>query len=68
MSLKTLYNIKEINEKFFIYKGQKALALPCKLIKRKKVCFDTRKEAEEYIKYVLKLIKSGEEYMELLSE
>ena len=65
MNTKNWYHIKEIGEKFFIYKGQKALLLPCKLIKRKKVCFDTRKEAEEYIEYVLKLITSGQEYMEL---
>ena len=65
MSVKTWYHIKEIDNKFFIYKGQKALLLPCKLMKRKKVCFDSKQEAEEYIKYVVKLVTSGQEYMEL---
>ena len=34
------------------------------MIKKKKVEFSTREEAEKYIEYVDKLIKSGEEYLE----
>lgn len=66
MSVKTWYHIKEIDNKFFIYKRDKPLLLPCKLMKRKKVSFDTREEAENYIKYVDKLVSSGEEYMEYI--
>jgi hypothetical protein len=60
-----MYRIKqEDKDRYVIYKGNRALYLPCKMIKKKKVEFSTREEAEKYIEYVDKLIKSGEEYLE----
>ena len=59
-----MYNIREDKGKYVVYKGNNALYLPCKMIKKKKVEFSTREEAEKYIEYVDKLIKSGEEYLE----
>ena len=34
------------------------------LIKKKKVEFDSRLEAEKYIKNAIRLMKNGEEYLE----
>jgi len=59
-----MYNIREDKGKYVVYKGNNALYLPCKLTKKKKVAFSTREEAEKYIEYVDKLIKSGAEYLE----
>lgn len=60
-----MYRIKqEDRDRYVIYKGSKALYLPCKMIKKKKVEFNTREEAEKYIEDVDKLIKNGEEYLE----
>ena len=60
------YTIRQEDEfRFVIYKKDKPLLLPCKLIKLKKVEFDNRLEAEKYIKNVQKLCDSGKEYMEI---
>ena len=59
-----MYNIRQDKDKYVVYKGNNALYLPCKMIKKKKVEFSTREEAEKYIEDVDKLIKSGEEYLE----
>lgn len=60
-----MYNIRqEDTDRYVIYKGDNALYLPCKMIKKKRVEFSTREEAEKYIEDVDKLIKSGEEYLE----
>ncbi len=58
------YTIREEKSKFVIYKKDKPLLLPCKLIKKKKVEFDSRLEAEKYIKDAIRLIQKGEEYLE----
>ncbi len=58
------YTIREEKSKFVIYKKDKPLLLPCKLIKKKKVEFDTRLEAEKYIEDVIRLVQNGEEYLE----
>lgn len=60
------YNIRQEDTKFVIYKKDKPLLLPCKLIKLKKVEFDTRLEAEKYIENVEKLLcDGGKEYVEI---
>tara|TARA_B100000073_G_scaffold18789_1_gene14912 strand:- start:350 stop:535 length:186 start_codon:yes stop_codon:yes gene_type:complete len=59
-----MYNIREDKGKYVVYKGNNALYLPCKLIKKKRVEFDTREEAEHYIKDVKQLMVTGEEYLE----
>ena len=59
------YNIRQEGYKFVIYKNDKPLLLPCKLIKLKKVQFDTKLEAEKYIQDVERLFNSGEEYVEI---
>jgi len=60
-----MYNIRqEDQDRYVVYKGSNPLYLPCKMIKKKKVEFNTREEAEKYIEDVDKLIKSGEEYLE----
>ena len=60
------YTIRQEDEfRFVIYKKDKPLLLPCKLIKLKKVEFDSRVEAEKYIRDVKKLCDSGKEYMEI---
>jgi len=60
-----MYNVRqEDQDRYVVYKGNNALYLPCKMTKKKKVEFSTREEAEKYIEYVDKLIKSGEEYLE----
>ena len=59
------YNIRQADEsRFVIYKKDKPLLLPCKLVKKKKVEFDTRLEAEKYIEDVIRLVRNGEEYLE----
>jgi len=59
------YNIRQEDEsRFVIYKKDKPLLLPCKLVKKKKVEFDTRLEAEKYIEDVMRLVRNGEEYLE----
>lgn len=59
------YNIRQEDEsRFVIYKKDKPLLLPCKLVKKKKVEFDTRLEAEKYIENVIRLVQNGEEYLE----
>ncbi len=59
------YNIRQEDEsRFVIYKKDKPLLLPCKLVKKKKVEFDTRLEAEKYIEDVIRLVRNGEEYLE----
>ena len=58
------YKIKIDQDKYVIYKNEYALNLPCKLMKKKRVEFDTQKEAEQYIHDIVKLIKNGEEYIE----
>jgi|TARA_B100001094_G_scaffold77332_1_gene73669 hypothetical protein len=60
------YTIRQEDEfRFVIYKKDKPLLLPCKLIKLKKVEFDNRLEAEKYIRDVQKLCNNGKEYMEI---
>ncbi len=60
------YTIRQEGEfRFVIYKKDKPLMLPCKLIKLKKVEFDSRLEAEKYIEDVKKLCNSGKEYVEI---
>ena len=60
-----MYNIRQEDQnRYVVYKGDNALYLPCKMIKKKKVEFSTRQEAEKYIDYVNQLIKNGEEYLE----
>lgn len=59
------YNIRQEGHKFVIYKKDKPLLLPCKLIKLKKVEFDTKLEAEKYIQDVERLFNSDEEYVEI---
>tara|TARA_B100000902_G_scaffold183449_1_gene176130 strand:- start:793 stop:981 length:189 start_codon:yes stop_codon:yes gene_type:complete len=60
-----MYNVRQEDQnRYVVYKGNNALYLPCKMIKKKKVEFSTREEAEKYIEDVDKLIKSGEEYLE----
>ena len=60
-----MYNVRQDDQnRYVVYKGNNALYLPCKMIKKKKVEFSTREEAEKYIEDVDKLIKSGEEYLE----
>tara|TARA_B100002019_G_scaffold292766_1_gene317018 strand:- start:3406 stop:3600 length:195 start_codon:yes stop_codon:yes gene_type:complete len=58
------YQIKKDQDKYVIYKNKYALHLPCKLMKKKRVEFSTKKEAEQYIQDIAKLIKNGEEYIE----
>ena len=58
------YQIKKDQDKYVIYKNKYALYLPCKLMKKKRVEFNTQKEAEQYIQDIAKLIKNGEEYIE----
>ena len=59
------YTIRQEDEsRFVIYKKDKPLLLPCKLVKKKKVEFDTRLEAEKYIENVIRLVQNGEEYLE----
>lgn len=50
---------------YVIYKGDKPLMLPCKLMKRQIVQFGTEIEAEKYIAHVLTLISTGKEYLEI---
>jgi hypothetical protein len=60
-----MYNIRqEDTDRYVIYKGDNALYLPCKMIKKKRVEFNTIEEAEKYIEDVDKLMKNGEEYLE----
>lgn len=59
-----MYKIQQENGKFAIYKKDKALHLPCKLLKKKKIEFQTEKEAQKYISDVMQLIKKGESYIE----
>ena len=59
-----MYRIQKENDKYVIYKNQYALQLPCKLLKKKTVEFDTEQEACKYIKDVVRLIQKGEEYLE----
>lgn len=58
------YDIKEDQGKYVIYKGYHALHLPCKMVKKKRVEFDTEEEARKYIEDVYKLIENGNEYIE----
>ena len=59
-----MYRIQKENDKYVVYKNQYALQLPCKLLKKKKVEFDTEQEASKYIKDVVRLMQKGEEYLE----
>jgi len=59
-----MYRIQQEDGKFVIYKSKHALQLPCKMMKKKRVEFDTKKEAQKYIEYVGRLIRNGEEYIE----
>ena len=59
-----MYRIQQEDDKFVIYKSTQALHLPCKMMKKKRVEFDTQKEAQKYIEYVSLLIKNGEDYIE----
>ena len=59
-----MYRIQQENGKFVIYKSKKALHLPCKLMKKKRVEFDTQEEASKYIRDVVHLMKTGQEYVE----
>lgn len=58
------YKIKKDQEKYVIYKNEKTLYLPCKMMKKKRVEFDTKIEAEKYIKDIVILIQNGQEYIE----
>jgi len=60
-----VYRIQKENDKFVIYKSDKALLLPCKMLKNKRVEFDNESDAMNYIRYISHLIKSGKEYMEI---
>ena len=46
------------------YKSKNALHLPCKMMKKKRVEFDTKHEAQKYIEDVARLMQNGEEYLE----
>ena len=59
-----MYRIQQEDGKFVIYKSKKALHLPCKLMKKKRVEFDTQEEASKYIRDVVHLMKTGQEYVE----
>lgn len=58
------YKIKKDQEKYVICKNDRPLYLPCKLVKKKRVEFDTQAEANKYIKDIQVLIKNGEDYIE----
>ena len=60
-----VYRIQKENDKFVIYKSDKALLLPCKMLKKKRVEFDNESDAMNYIRYISHLIKSGKEYVEI---
>ncbi len=59
-----MYRIQQEDGKFVIYKSKNALYLPCKMMKKKRVEFDTKQEAQKYIEDVARLIKNGQEYLE----
>ena len=58
------YKIKKDQEKYVICKNDRPLYLPCKLVKKKRVEFDTEHEAQKYIEDVARLMQNGEEYLE----
>tara|TARA_B100001778_G_scaffold179689_1_gene147744 strand:- start:59 stop:244 length:186 start_codon:yes stop_codon:yes gene_type:complete len=59
-----MYRIQQEDGKFVIYKSKNALHLPCKMMKKKRVEFDTKHEAQKYIEDVARLMQNGEEYLE----